>query len=67
MATRNFIVSAHDPNDSIELIDDHNGLGARIRIRERAGKASIYLSPGQLEEHARACLEFAEAMRSRHG
>jgi len=60
-----------DPDDSIEVIDE-NGRWARIRIRERQGggladfvKASIFLTPDQLEEHGKRCIQLAESMRER--
>lgn len=59
--------SAINLGDEIELVDEHNGLYARIRIREKsaATKASIFLAPDQLEEFGRECLALAEDMRSR--
>lgn len=52
--------------DSIEVIDENNGLWARVRVREqRLGKASIYLTPSELEQHGRACIALAEDMKAR--
>lgn len=54
-----------DPKDEIELIDEHNGLYARIRVREGSGKASMFITPDQLEEFGRECLTLAENMKGR--
>lgn len=53
--------------DEIELVDENNGLYARIRVRERVDnrKASIFLTPDQLVEHAHDCIVLARAMRHR--
>lgn len=58
--------------DSIEVIDEEvvglraTSACARIRVREEGlGKASIFLTPDELETHGRACVELARNMRAR--
>ena len=54
-----------DPQDTIEVVDEqHNNYG-RIRIREPMCKASVFLSPDQLEQHALECFALAAAIRAR--
>lgn len=55
--------------EEIEVLDVPDRAYARVRVRERgsswSSKASIYLGPDQLEEHARACLDMAGRVRDR--
>jgi len=58
-------------DDEIEVLTEKSGPWGRIRIRERQGgglhsvqKCSIFLTPDQLEEHARECLALAAKIRS---
>jgi len=56
-------------NDEIEVIPEKGAPWARIRIRESqgisgVGKCSIFLTPDQLEEHARECLTLAAKIRN---
>ena len=62
--------STLQPQNEIEAYaEDAAGPFARIRIREPRGgtveKCSIFLTPDQLDEHARTCTALAEALRSR--
>jgi hypothetical protein len=58
-------------NDEIEIIDDNNFAWGRIRVTERAPislritKASIFLSPDQLDVIAEECRALAAILRSR--
>jgi hypothetical protein len=58
-----------NPKDEIDVLDENNGLYGRIRVREHSRdggrKASIFLTPDQLEEHAAACIALAENMKDR--
>lgn len=67
MSTVSNIQTEHaGSKDSIEVIDENNGIWARVRVREqRLGKASIFLTPDELETHGRACVELARNMRER--
>jgi hypothetical protein len=52
------------PSAEIDVVDEDTH--ARIRVREpNLGKASIFLTAGELEEHARECLRLAEQLRQR--
>lgn len=56
-------------NDEIEVIAEKSGPWGRIRIRESQGisglaKCSIFLTPDQLEEHARECLALATKIKN---
>jgi hypothetical protein len=58
-------------DDEIEVIAEKSGPWGRIRIREKQGasfadhvKCSIFLTPDQLEEHARECLVLAAKIRN---
>ncbi len=56
--------------DTIEVIDESTGLWARVRVRESGrtgllGKASIFLSPDELDAHGRACIALAADMKAR--
>ena len=61
--------TAPNTDDVIEVLDGNMLPFGRIRIRERQGndykKCSIYLTPDQLEEHARECLTLATSIRKR--
>jgi len=66
------VVKSAVPNtdDEIEVIAEKSGPWGRIRIRESQGisginKCSIFLTPDQLEEHARVCLALAAEIRRR--
>jgi len=65
------VKSTTNPDNEIEVLaDETNDQLGRIRIRERHGvseieKCSIFLTPDQLEEHARDCLALAACIRSR--
>lgn len=57
-------------DDEIDVIDEKHGHYGRIRIRENQGisrvnKCSIFLTPDQLEEHAKECLALASKIRTR--
>jgi len=63
-------VPNNNDDDEIEVLAEKSGLWGRIRIRERQGaglhdvkKCSIFLTPDQLEEHARVCVELAAKIR----
>jgi hypothetical protein len=52
--------------DVIDVIDEMNGLWARVRVRETGlGKASIFLTPDELAAHGRACIALADDMKAR--
>jgi len=65
------VKSTANPENEIEVVADKtNDQLGRVRIRERHGvgeieKCSIFLTPDQLEEHARDCLAIAARIRSR--
>lgn len=59
-----------DTADEIEVVDEKHERWGRVRIRESQGisgvqKCSIFLTPDQLEEHARACLALATEIKRR--
>jgi hypothetical protein len=51
--------------DEIEVLDLKDVPWGRVRIREHHAKCSIFLTPDQLEEHARECLALAASIRER--
>lgn len=57
--------SEFNQDDELELIDEKNGLYAKVRVRDNFGKAAIHLTPDQLVQHAMDCLTLAVNMRSR--
>lgn len=64
--------SVIDPEDEIEVRDENQANYGRIRIRERQNssasgmvKASIFLTPTQLVEHAHECMRLAISLRNR--
>jgi len=57
-------------SDEIEVLEEKSGPWGRVRIRESKGisgiqKCSIFLTPSQLEAHARECLAIAAKIRER--
>lgn len=59
------VKSEFDLKDEIDVLDEHNALRARVRVRDAFAKASIYLTPDQLVEHGLACIALAHKMRDR--
>lgn len=51
--------------DEIEVVDERGPQYGRIRVRERSGKASAFLTADELEQHGQQCLDLAAALRQR--
>jgi len=63
------VPNTDDEIEVIEVIAEKSSPWGRIRIRESQGisgvrKCSIFLTPAQLEEHARECLALATKIKN---